>query len=102
YSVFRPVIESLITTLRPVFGSAFATIVMLMIRPPNVGELSSVNAGTVGASLFLMLSATFRQSVTLPSFCQSTPHDRRWSSSLLMRHCTHWLPGLRLSAFVWV
>src|SRR5712692_10950328 len=55
YSVFRPVTESEITTFRPEAGSAFATMVMLMIRPPNASELSWTNASLVGASLFKML-----------------------------------------------
>src|SRR5262245_6107547 len=93
-------------TVWPELAFWFARIVTTMVRPPLFGSGSRANAAGLGAlgglGWLTMWSAISLHGDTLPSTCHVVAQSRRCSSPLTMRHWTHLLPGLRVTALVWV
>src|SRR5207249_9623148 len=106
YSVLRPETDSWMRTVCPDLAFWLTRIVTTMVRPPLFGSGSSWNAGVVGGrgglGWFTMWSAMLRNPETFPSNCHCVDQSRRCSTPLLIRHWTHRLPGLRVTAFVCV
>src|SRR5689334_11189991 len=99
YCVLRPVSDRSISS-GPALSSGRSTTRRIFMRrlPYDVEEVSRANAGTCGLTVrFTMFLATVHHAVTVP--CGSAvAHRRVWITPLVMRHCEHWLPGLRFGA----